>query len=479
MTAQADCARCGRYRQVKKHMPDGPLCAACFAAAVRTRGQCGHCGHTRLLPGDDGAGTRLCAHCAGITEDFTCTRCGTEWALRAGLCEWCCLADNLDDLLTGDVDLTPLRTRLLDAARPDRIMIWLTRAHVHRLLRGLATGSLPLTHQGLDNAAPRAAVDHLRGLLVATGLLPARDEHLARFERWLTEHLAALADTEQDRKVLHQFATWDLRRSMVARSRTAPLRYSQVTNATQKLRVAAQFLTWLHSRDHDLAFCTQADLDEWFATPPTTHAQARRFLSWATRARYCPPLTMPPRAEGTRQVLDQAQRIQALQRLLDPKTGSLQHRVAAMLLVLLAQPFTKIAALKTSDIITTDTGVSAHLGRGVTPIPDPFAGMITQLLTQRPHLTTATNPTSPWLFPGTRAGTHIADGTLRLAVIRMGIDLVAARSAALRQLVLDCPPPVVADMLGYSYPVIDHHAQQAGTTWATYAAIRHHAAGQN
>ena len=54
----------------------------------------------------------------------------------------------------------------------------------------------------------------------------------------------------------------------------------------------------------------------------------------------------------------------------------------------------------------------------------------------------------------------------------MGIDPVAARSSALRQLVLDCPAPVVAEMLGYSYPAIDRHANRAGTVWSRYASHR-------
>ncbi|MDQ6839839.1 MAG: recombinase XerD, partial [Actinomycetota bacterium] len=56
--------------------------------------------------------------------------------------------------------------------------------------------------------------------------------------------------------------------------------------------------------------------------------------------------------------------------------------------------------------------------------------------------------------------------------IEMGIDLMGARSGALRQLVLDCPPPVVADLLGYSYQTIDRHALQAGSPWSSYAALR-------
>lgn len=458
-------------------MPDGSVCAACFSEAVRTRGPCGRCEQVRLLPGVDGAGTRLCRECAGITQSYSCWRCGTEWALRRGLCEWCCLGDVLDGMLDGDVDLAALRARLLDVARPDRIMIWLSREHVRRLLRGLATGSLPLRHEALDEASPRRAADHLRGLLVAAALLPTRDEYLALFERWVSEHLDGLAATEQDRKILRQFATWELREGLVARSQTATLRYAQVTNTTQKLRVAAGLLTWLRSRGQSLATCTQADLNEWFTTPPTTRAHARRFLRWALRTRHCPKLTLPRRAEGTHRVLDQTRRIEILQRLLRPETGRLEHRVGAVLLVLLGQPFSKIAALKTDDIVLQDAVIGIRLGQGLTPVPEPFASMLFEFLRDRPHLNTATNPTSPWLFPGQRAGGHLAEGTLRIAAIRMGIDLVAARTAALRQLVLDCPAPVIADMLGYSYPAIDHHALQAGSPWTSYAAIRSRSGG--
>jgi hypothetical protein len=45
--------------------------------------------------------------------------------------------------------------------------------------------------------------------------------------------------------------------------------------------------------------------------------------------------------------------------------------------------------------------------------------------------------------------------TLRKSAIQMGIDLMGARSGALRQLVLECPPSVVAEALGYSYQAID------------------------
>ena len=89
------------------------------------------------------------------------------------------------------------------------------------------------------------------------------------------------------------------------------------------------------------------------------------------------------------------------------------------------------------------------------------------LLSCRPNLNTAANPTSPWLFPARSAGSHLRPSTLRAKVMEIGIDLLAARNAALRHLVLDCPPPVVADTLGYSYQTIDRHAIRAGSPWSS------------
>ena len=172
-------------------MPDGPLCAACHATAVRTRGSCAACRDDRLLPGMDQAGRRLCPPCAGIDEDFTCPRCGNEWNLVNGIFEWCQLADLLDELLVGNVDLEALRARLLQAARPDRIVIWLYARHARDLLRGLAAGAVPLTHTWLDAFENRRSADHVRGLLVAVGLLPRRDDGLARFDRWVANHRRA------------------------------------------------------------------------------------------------------------------------------------------------------------------------------------------------------------------------------------------------------------------------------------------------
>jgi hypothetical protein len=51
----------------------------------------------------------------------------------------------------------------------------------------------------------------------------------------------------------------------------------------------------------------------------------------------------------------------------------------------------------------------------------------------------------------------------------LGIDLKAARTSALHDLVTKAPAPIVAEMLGYSYQVTERHAQHAATNYHHYA----------
>lgn len=454
-------------------MPDGPLCSGCRGNAFRRRGPCAGCGVTRLLPGADANGAALCVDCTGIEPAYFCRRCGTEWQLVKGLCEWCHVGDLLDDLLEGDLDLSALRTRLVAVARPDRIITWLRGPHAKSLLRQLATGIIPLTHEGLDRFLPRRPAEHVRGLLVATGLLPARDEHLARFDHYVSERLASFAATSEHAKILMLFARWQLRPKLVSRSELKPLSQEQVTSLTRCLRAAAQLLDWLGERGHDLGDCTQADLDEWLITLPGTSAAGSAFVRWAVRTRRCPKLVIPvARTAGSCRVLDAAERRDILKRLLSPATGHLEHRVAVMFVVLLGQQFTAIAKLRLEDVVIDDGGVGVLLGFGITPVPPPFAAMVEELVARRPNLNTAINPTSQWLFPGRTALNHMTPGAFRKWAWRTGIHLAGARTGALRQLVLDCPPPVVAEMLGYGYETIDRHAIRAGSPWSSYAAMR-------
>jgi hypothetical protein len=106
-------------------------------------------------------------------------------------------------------------------------------------------------------------------------------------------------------------------------------------------------------------------------------------------------------------------------------------------------------------------------------VPEPFAGLLLAFLAARPNTTTATNAASTWLFPGRRAGQPIQSQTMGLRLNKLGFVPTNARTSAIRQLVLQAPPPVVAGMLGYHDETAARHAADAGGTWKSYAPGDH------
>ncbi|MCH5645652.1 hypothetical protein [Gordonia sp. ABSL49_1] len=94
--------------------------------------------------------------------------------------------------------------------------------------------------------------------------------------------------------------------------------------------------------------------------------------------------------------------------------------------------------------------------------------LIYELLEHRPNLQTTGSDTM-YLFPGYRPGRHLHAQTAMKELRRLGINLHGARNSALDNLVKLAPPPIVADMLGYSYQVTERHAALATTTYARYA----------
>jgi len=127
-----------------------------------------------------------------------------------------------------------------------------------------AARQCPLTHAVLDELPPGKALTHLRRVLVGTGALPARDEHLAQLERWIGTTLAARPDPGQ-KEVLHRYAVWRVRRRLRRRIRGTHATPSQAAVARRNVQAAAAFPDWLAVGDATLASCAQASLDEWLA----------------------------------------------------------------------------------------------------------------------------------------------------------------------------------------------------------------------
>ena len=79
---------------------------------------------------------------------------------------------------------------------------------------------------------------------------------------------------------------------------------------------------------------------------------------------------------------------------------------------------------------------------------------------------------SPWMFPSTLAGRGFLANTVMDRLRDLGVNLLGARNRTLGELVLECPPSLVAEALGSSAQVAFLHADKAAEPWARYAGRR-------
>ena len=70
--------------------------------------------------------------------------------------------------------------------------------------------------------------------------------------------------------------------------------------------------------------------------------------------------------------------------------------------------------------------------------------------------------------PSSRRGRHLGPNFIMTRLRNLSINLLAARNTALQSLVVEAPPPPVAELLGYSYNTTQRHAEIAAQPWARY-----------
>jgi hypothetical protein len=203
---------------------------------------------------------------------------------RAGdgeVCQRCALRRALDRFLPAGTTpaLHQLREAIL-AAEPEATLNWLAQPRSGTTLAALHDGRMQCTHAALDMLPPGRDLEHLRALLVAAGALPTDPHRLVdRLANDLAALLPGLADT--DRRVVQAWLRWrvlaQLRRAAgTGRDITTAIHHARATTTQVVAFVAA-----LRQAGRQLGTCRQADIDVWFATPPTTRGHIRSFLSWA------------------------------------------------------------------------------------------------------------------------------------------------------------------------------------------------------
>ena len=238
----------------------------------------------------------------------------------ANVCWRCQLRDQLTDLLAGPDGvipeaLQPFVDALLGLPQQRIAYVWIHRnAAVQTTLRWLATGDAPLPHSTFDQL-PGRTTEYLRGLLVEHGCLPCRDRYLAAFETWLPTKLDQIADPGV-RRHIDAFARWHLLRQLRDRAKREPIPAGAFLNAKQSTTVAINFLDWLSGRGRQLATVSQADLDAWYASGPSTRSQAFAVPQLGTRPAPDPRRPTPAQA-GAGPIMSEGERLDQINRLLD------------------------------------------------------------------------------------------------------------------------------------------------------------------
>jgi len=452
---------------------------------LNIHGVCPGCGDQRILPGRGADATPICPACAGIVHSvFRCRRCQSEGRLyHRQLCVRCTVTDRVATLLdngTGrnDPDLAPLAAALATGPTPTPAgrLVWLARPHNRDLLRALATRTLPLTHDGLTAYPDQAGIPYLRALLVHCGALPQVDRQLLDFEAWLTRRLHGLAEHPHER-LLRQFGLWHQLPRMRTKAALAPLTPPARTYAQLEFTHATAFCTWLAEHHHRPTELGQPDLDRYYTALKIGHRQSLRgFLNWAMTSRNLPTLTFARTRFTTGEALTQARRLDLLRHLVTDHDGDgdgdgdgddrpLRMRVAACVLLLYAQPVTRIMTLTIDDIADDNGSMILRLGDPPAPVPEPFATLVRRLLAQLPA-----GSSTRWLFPGRRSGQPLGYITLSQGLRDLGVPLRLARVAAIRQLALQAPAPVIADALGFHHTTTQRQTIHAGGIWNRYAA---------
>ena len=361
---------------------------------------------------------------------------------------------------------------LFDAPNPESRRGWLNKPVPSALLTAMATGQLPLTHDALTTYPHHHAAAYLRSLLISSGVLSPVDKCLVDFEAWLHRRLQGLAAHPHER-LLRQFGRWHQLPRLRASSAHKPLRATALLYACRQFNAAEVFLTWtVHSR-LPLSSLTQSNLDRWSASQSTHQRQgAHGFITWAMSQRHLPRLVVARPQFQPGEAITQQHRLDLLRRYATDETTSLASRVAACLMLLYAQPVSRVLRLTQDDIAADQHGeVNIAFGYPPTPVPQPFADLLLRLVANRDYPNSASIG-SRWLFPGIVTDQPLAYSTMIKRLRRDGFPMRQARVGSIRQLVLQAPAPIVADALGFHQTTTARQTTNAGATWSRYTAIR-------
>ena len=473
----AVCTDCRRTKPCyHAHAPE-PVCPSC--TALRRAPVCLDCGERRVARRRVDGGV-ICDSCdrkrGGTTA--ACHGCGTTAPLIKRLCAACRLRERVAELAAGAdptraAALAPFLRELAEAEKPLSTLRWFYTPGFE-ITRRLLAGEIPVSHQGLDDAAVDAPnpVAFVRAALVDSGVLEPRDEYSAKFCVWHARTVLQISPG-RDRAQVAAYATWRVAHQLARIvQRRGEVSYASLKHARSLVTEAIKLVNWLHEQQLELADLRQDLVDEWVTTGETTRRRVRLFLGWLERANLIGPLEVAwdDRVPAREALADDA-RFAILRRLLHDPELDPRDRFAGSVLLLYGKPITQIAALRTAAInVDADGQTTLRLGRGEISLPEPLGSIALEL--RDGQLVRA--GADGWLLPGRYAGTHITADTLRGRLKRYGIGRSReGRHAALLALAARLPAPILAERIGIHQARAAQWVRLAGSTYADYVADRH------
>jgi len=429
-------------------------------------------------------GEIVCAGCVGVVSAFACTGCGSEaHPYGSRRCARCILSERLTDLLTdpatGTVNqrLRPVFEELTGSERPQTTIWWLRKPTPGPgLLRQMARGEVPISHDTFRTLPSTPAYGYVRDLLTAVGVLEPYEPHIAHLEAWLEVTLVTLP--REHAEVIRRYARWHVIRNLQQRAAQGRLTRMLANNSRLRIRAAIEFLALLGEAGATIQTATQADLEQFLTTTPGYDRTAviTGFVAWARKSRTNTHLSVVSAKRGMPPVtISDEQRWADIERLLHDDTIRLPARVAGLFTLLFAQPLVRIVAMRTDQVEITDHDVQVAFAETPVQMPPVLDDLIRELATGRGWSLHVARETG-WLFPGGRPGRHTATENIRRDLAAIGIKRFEGRKAAMFQLAATMPAPILAELLGTTDSYATAWAALAARDWGTY--IQHRATGR-
>jgi hypothetical protein len=450
-------------------------CQLCNQKRMRSKIECVGCARTGRPSVTDPA---RCERCVGEPIRQVCRDCGAEEKNHtAGRCSRCSLREILRQLrVDGDPEaiayLDPYLAALSEGPQPSTTLKWMGYSPGYETVIELATGARELSHEALDHVSRGMTTSFLRAALVTHGVLEPRPEQTAKFGRRARAAVRELPVGE-DRAQIRAFSVWQVQHDLARRERRGRATGRSADNSLRLVRAAVALCDWAAARGLTLSELRQEHLDQWLEAGSSTTASIRPFLRWADRGGLIAPLDAGRRpAYAQIEPISNEQRLSVVRRLLTDGDVLLRDRVAGCLVLVYAQPLTRILTLSVDDVAVDGDRVWVRLGREPVELPDPLAQM-TATLARNPAgraSTAIAGAAPPWLFQGMRVGQPLSHAHAAKRLKRLGVRTLGGRTAAILTLAAALPPTILAEMLGISETSASKWYRLAGGEWNRYTA---------